>query len=156
ATKKVAASVLWRKGGETRCLAPCLVGGMGMPSRPWLLRPAAATVPTGGLAAAAMRPSARPAGRAAFLFIAFVVAAGGSMISPSSGALGKLTSIAASMPAGAVTLAGILFAMFAGALVSGLAGFAFSAVAGTLLLRLLEPAETVSLLLVCSLAAQLL
>src|ERR1044072_7656387 len=41
-------------------------------------------------------------------------------------------------------------ALFAGALVSGLAGFAFSAVAGAILLQWLPPAETVPLLLVCS------
>jgi hypothetical protein len=61
-------------------------------------------------------------------------------IAPSGG----IASIAAALPDAALTLAGIAAAIFAGALVSGLAGFAFSAVAGALLLRLIEPAETVS------------
>ncbi len=90
-------------------------------------------------------------GRIGVLCVTLGVAYGASTISPSSG----ITSIAASLPDAATTLAGILSAIFAGALVSGLAGFAFSAVAGALLLRLIEPAETVSLLLVCSLGAQL-
>jgi uncharacterized membrane protein YfcA len=45
-------------------------------------------------------------------------------------------------------------ALFAGALVSGLAGFAFSAVAGAILLQWLPPAETGPLRLVCSITAQ--
>jgi uncharacterized membrane protein YfcA len=94
-------------------------------------------------------------GRIGLVCIMVAVAVGAGMFSPSIGASGHMTSIAEAMPDAAVTLVGVLSAIFAGALVSGLAGFAFSAVAGTLLLRLIEPAETVSLLLVCSLGAQL-
>ena len=49
----------------------------------------------------------------------------------------------------------ILLAMFAGSLVSGLAGFAFSAVAGALLFHCLPPAQAVPLLLICSITTQL-
>jgi uncharacterized membrane protein YfcA len=90
-------------------------------------------------------------GRVGVMCLTLAVAFGASTIAPST----DITSIAAAMPSAATTFAGILSAIFAGAVVSGLAGFAFSAVAGTLLLRLIEPAETVSLLLVCSLGAQL-
>ena len=45
-------------------------------------------------------------------------------------------------------------AVFAGALVSGLAGFAFSAVAGALLLHVFPPLEAVPLMMVCSIAVQ--
>src|SRR3712207_4190576 len=41
--------------------------------------------------------------------------------------------------------------VFAGAVVSGLAGFAFSAVAGAVLLRVLPPIEAVPLMMSCSL-----
>jgi uncharacterized membrane protein YfcA len=90
-------------------------------------------------------------GRFGVLCVTLLVAYGAATIAPASG----VTSIAAALPDAAMTVAGILSAIFAGALVSGLAGFAFSAVAGALLLRIIEPAETVSLLLVCSLGAQL-
>lgn len=43
---------------------------------------------------------------------------------------------------------------FAGAIVSGLAGFAFSAVAGSLMLHWVRPAEAVPLLLACSITTQ--
>jgi hypothetical protein len=45
-------------------------------------------------------------------------------------------------------------AAFAGALVSGLAGFAFSAVAGAILLHFLPPLEAVPLMMACSIAVQ--
>src|SRR5262249_40870094 len=45
-------------------------------------------------------------------------------------------------------------AVFAGALVSGFAGFAFSAVAGALLLHVLPPTEVVPLMMICSVAVQ--
>jgi len=45
-------------------------------------------------------------------------------------------------------------AVFAGALVSGFAGFAFSAVAGALLLHVLPPAEVIPLMMICSIAVQ--
>jgi uncharacterized membrane protein YfcA len=45
-------------------------------------------------------------------------------------------------------------AVFAGALVAGLAGFAFSAVAGAILFHWLPPLDAVPLLLVCSIATQ--
>lgn len=45
-------------------------------------------------------------------------------------------------------------AVFAGSLVSGFAGFAFSAVAGALLLHVLPPAEAIPLMMICSVAVQ--
>jgi uncharacterized membrane protein YfcA len=44
--------------------------------------------------------------------------------------------------------------VFAGAVVSGLAGFAFSAVAGAVLLHVLPPTEAVPLMMACSLVPQ--
>jgi uncharacterized membrane protein YfcA len=44
--------------------------------------------------------------------------------------------------------------VFAGAVVSGFAGFAFSAVAGIVLLHLLPPAQAVPLMMMCSIAVQ--
>jgi uncharacterized membrane protein YfcA len=44
--------------------------------------------------------------------------------------------------------------VFAGAVVSGLAGFAFSAVAGAILLHLFPPIEAVPLMMACSLVVQ--
>lgn len=44
--------------------------------------------------------------------------------------------------------------VFAGALVSGFAGFAFSGVAGIVLMHLLPPAEAVPLMMTCSVAVQ--
>jgi uncharacterized membrane protein YfcA len=45
-------------------------------------------------------------------------------------------------------------AVFAGAFVSGLAGFAFSAVAGSILLHVLQPLEAVPLMMACSVGVQ--
>jgi hypothetical protein len=45
-------------------------------------------------------------------------------------------------------------AVFSGAFVSGLAGFAFSAVAGAILLHVLEPIEAVPLMMACSVLVQ--
>lgn len=45
-------------------------------------------------------------------------------------------------------------AVFSGAFVSGLAGFAFSAVAGAILLRLFQPMEAVPLMMACSIGVQ--
>ncbi len=45
-------------------------------------------------------------------------------------------------------------AAFSGALVSGLAGFAFSAVAGAILLHFFPPLEAVPLMMACSIASQ--
>jgi uncharacterized protein len=45
-------------------------------------------------------------------------------------------------------------AVFCGAFVSGLAGFAFSAVAGAILLHILPPLEAVPLMMACSIAVQ--
>ncbi len=45
-------------------------------------------------------------------------------------------------------------AVFSGAFVSGLAGFAFSAVAGGVLLHLLQPLEAVPLMMACSIGVQ--
>ena len=45
-------------------------------------------------------------------------------------------------------------AVFFGAFVSGLAGFAFSAVAGAILLHLLQPLEAVPLMMACSVGVQ--
>jgi uncharacterized membrane protein YfcA len=54
------------------------------------------------------------------------------------------------------TTAGIFVAIFAGSLVAGLAGFAFSAVAGALLLHWVSPAVVVPLLVACSITTQLI
>jgi len=45
-------------------------------------------------------------------------------------------------------------AVFAGAFVSNLAGFAFSAVAGAILLRIFQPMEAVPLMMACSIGVQ--
>jgi len=45
-------------------------------------------------------------------------------------------------------------AVFCGAFVSGLAGFAFSAVAGAILLHVLPPREAVPLMMACSITVQ--
>jgi len=45
-------------------------------------------------------------------------------------------------------------AVFSGAFVSGLAGFAFSAVAGGILLHVMEPIEAVPLMMACSIGVQ--
>src|ERR1700754_3829511 len=45
-------------------------------------------------------------------------------------------------------------AVFFGSFVSGLAGFAFSAVAGAILLHVLEPMEAVPLMMACSIGVQ--
>jgi uncharacterized protein len=45
-------------------------------------------------------------------------------------------------------------AVFAGAFVSSLSGFAFSAVAGTILLRILQPMEAIPLMMACSIGVQ--
>ena len=45
-------------------------------------------------------------------------------------------------------------AVFFGAFVSGLAGFAFSAVAGAILLHVLQPLEAVPLMMACSVGVQ--
>ncbi|HEX4927908.1 MAG TPA: sulfite exporter TauE/SafE family protein [Burkholderiales bacterium] len=47
------------------------------------------------------------------------------------------------------------FAVFSGAVVSGFAGFAFSAVAGAILLHVLPPTEAVPFMMICSLGLQL-
>ncbi|HET7849283.1 MAG TPA: sulfite exporter TauE/SafE family protein [Pseudolabrys sp.] len=62
----------------------------------------------------------------------------------------------ASLLAGQATLVVTLVSIFAGALASGLAGFAFSAIAGALLFHWLPPIEAVPLLLACSITTQLL
>lgn len=48
----------------------------------------------------------------------------------------------------------LLTAVFAGAFVSGLGGFAFSAVAGAILLHILPPLEAVPLMMACSVGVQ--
>lgn len=48
----------------------------------------------------------------------------------------------------------VAFAVFSGALVCGFAGFAFSAVAGALLLHVMPPREAVPFVMVCSLLLQ--
>ncbi|MET3332452.1 putative membrane protein YfcA [Bradyrhizobium japonicum] len=52
------------------------------------------------------------------------------------------------------TLILLSVAVFAGAFVSGLSGFAFSAVAGTILLRMFQPLEAVPLMMACSIGVQ--
>ena len=60
------------------------------------------------------------------------------------------------MPRGGLdgVLPASLFAVFAGALVAGLIGFAFSAIAGAILLHFADPIAAVPLLLVCSITTQ--
>ncbi|HEX5507115.1 MAG TPA: sulfite exporter TauE/SafE family protein [Pseudolabrys sp.] len=58
--------------------------------------------------------------------------------------------------AGHATIIVTLIAIFAGALASGLAGFAFSAISGALLFHWLPPIEAVPLLLACSITTQLI
>jgi uncharacterized membrane protein YfcA len=53
-----------------------------------------------------------------------------------------------------VTLALVSAGIFAGAVVSCLVGFAFSAVAGAILLHVLTPAEAVPLMMACSIVTQ--
>jgi uncharacterized protein len=106
---------------------------------------------TAAEALVASQPAAALLGRVVILGLSLAIALLASTFAPTSG----ISSIAATMPVATFTLAGVLAAIFAGALVSGLAGFAFSAVAGAILLRLITPAETVSLLLICSIGAQL-
>lgn len=57
--------------------------------------------------------------------------------------------------AGDMTLPVTLASIFAGALAAGLAGFAFSAIAGAILFHWLPPLEAVPLLLACSITTQL-
>jgi len=52
------------------------------------------------------------------------------------------------------TLVLLSVAVFAGAFVSGLSGFAFSAVAGAILLRVFQPLEAVPLMMACSIGVQ--
>jgi len=61
----------------------------------------------------------------------------------------------ASLDAGYLTLAVTILSMFAGALAAGLAGFAFSAIAGALLFHWLAPIDAVPLLLACSITTQI-
>jgi len=57
-------------------------------------------------------------------------------------------------PAAELSTILIALAVFAGAVVSGFTGFAFSAVAGAVLLHVLPPREAVPLMMVCSLLVQ--
>jgi uncharacterized membrane protein YfcA len=59
------------------------------------------------------------------------------------------------MPDLATNLLLMSVAVFAGAFVSGLAGFAFSAVAGAILLRIFQPLEAVPLMMACSIGVQM-
>lgn len=56
---------------------------------------------------------------------------------------------------GSIHIALVFVAAFSGALVSGLVGFAFSAVAGAILLHLMPPTEAVPLMMLCSILVQL-
>jgi uncharacterized membrane protein YfcA len=56
---------------------------------------------------------------------------------------------------GLIHVALVFIAAFAGALVSGLVGFAFSAVAGAILLHMMPPTEAVPLMMLCSILVQL-
>jgi uncharacterized membrane protein YfcA len=53
-------------------------------------------------------------------------------------------------------LAAILVGVFLGAIVSGFSGFAFSAVAGAVLIHVVEPHKTIPLMMGCSIVAQIL
>lgn len=57
--------------------------------------------------------------------------------------------------AGNSALAVTLLSIFFGSIVAGLAGFAFSAIAGAMLFHWLDPIQVVPLLLTCSIATQL-
>jgi uncharacterized membrane protein YfcA len=59
------------------------------------------------------------------------------------------------LPAIDAQLVVAMLAIFAGAIAAGLAGFAFSAIAGAILFHWLPPVEAVPLLLACSIATQL-
>ena len=50
-------------------------------------------------------------------------------------------------------LAALMLAAFLGGVVSGFAGFAFSAVAGAILLHFLKPMQAIPLMMLCSIAA---
>ncbi len=56
---------------------------------------------------------------------------------------------------GHITLYVTVLSIFAGSLAAGIAGFAFSAIAGAMLLHWLHPIDAVPLLLACSIANQL-
>jgi uncharacterized membrane protein YfcA len=60
------------------------------------------------------------------------------------------------IPPAMITLAVTFLAIFFGSLAAGLAGFAFSAIAGAMLFHRLAPIEAVPLLLACSITTQLL
>lgn len=62
----------------------------------------------------------------------------------------------AALLVGKATLLVTLASIFAGSLAAGLAGFAFSAIAGALLFHWLAPIQAVPLLLACSITTQLL
>jgi uncharacterized membrane protein YfcA len=64
-------------------------------------------------------------------------------------------AVAAISPA-TITLAVTFLSIFFGSLAAGLAGFAFSAIAGAMLFHRLAPIEAVPLLLACSITTQLL
>jgi uncharacterized membrane protein YfcA len=53
------------------------------------------------------------------------------------------------------SFAALVFATFAGGIVCGFAGFAFSAVAGAILLHFFQPGLAIPLMMVCSITAQL-
>jgi len=61
----------------------------------------------------------------------------------------------ASLLTGNITLAATLLSIFLGSVAAGLAGFAFSAIAGALLFHWLAPIQAVPLLLACSITTQL-
>lgn len=60
-----------------------------------------------------------------------------------------------SISPGTITLSITLLSIFVGALAAGLAGFAFSAIAGAILFHWLPPIEAVPLMLICSITTQL-
>ena len=60
------------------------------------------------------------------------------------------------IPPAMITLAVTFLSIFFGSLAAGLAGFAFSAIAGAMLFHRLAPIEAVPLLLACSITTQLL
>ena len=62
----------------------------------------------------------------------------------------------ASLQAGHITPLVTMLSIFAGSLAAGLAGFAFSAIAGAMLFHWLAPIDAVPLLLACSITTQLL
>ncbi len=89
---------------------------------------------------------------AGLLTIALACWAAIDLVSPNN--VPVFARLGSSLPASDAVLALTVLSVFAGALVSGLAGFAFSAIAGAILFHWLAPTQAVPLLLACSITTQ--